>query len=707
MAYNLSWTICGLVGLLVLSQGKYKALQKTLYLLLLFAIFNGFLISTPSSAYEGAPFKNFASGDIIMHACGQIISKTKVCDEKAISSRRSTLEECLCKNRAALASMSYCVNIGYPTQVDAFIDTCNRNTNTSLTRRDFSSALDYYLENNNSNTILSNDGVPIISTLSIYTNRDSYDQFLGNYNRSVEYGVPIVLFWVVVFTLAAIGNWIKLLFPNLCRCFTGPLSTKIRTLITLPALTGEKRTKEMRFGGILDFLQPTRAEFLILNSFGLLIAFLSFHKIHSVENDPVFPNKTTALLRYYSVRAGILATHIVPFAFLFAGRNNFLQVLTKWEHSTFVMFHRWISRIIVILLLVHSIGYGLIIHQSDTARETYIYFGIAGTYAGIAILVQGLLLLRRKFYEAFLLLHILLAAGFVLGAWQHVKDLRFLWFYHLSLWVWISDRAIRIHKVISFGFPFAKVYLFKDSTLKVVVPMAQGFRLVAGGHCFVHFLLPFSFWQSHPFTYTHVDGDIIFYIKVKDGITRTLEKAIISSDLDFMQVRVGVEGSYGEPTPANEYNSRVFIAGGNGIPGIYSEAVYDCTRSPHQRTQLIWIIRDLCSIEWFLKELEALKNLPIETTIYVTKTNETSPLLPSHDQELLLKNKQLAHIIWRTGRPVLSKIVQMATYESPGSICFVTCGQPEMVDTIRHEVVGMISQTPNRIDYFEQLQVWA
>ena len=37
---------------------------------------------------------------------------------------------------------------------------------------------------------------------------------------------------------------------------------------------------------------------------------------------------------------------------------------------------------------------------------------------------------------------------------------------------------------------------------------------------------------------------------------------------------VGVEGPYGEPTPARYADTAVFIAGGNGIPGIYSEIMY-------------------------------------------------------------------------------------------------------------------------------------
>lgn len=705
-----TWFASGLIALIVLSKYKRTNFQNALLISLISTIFYGFIISTPSKALDGAPFHQYSQRDIAYLVCKQVALRYEVCSEMALSNEQANyVQECLCTGDQALPVMANCLNVGYPSQIDLFIQTCNDQAGVKLTRQNFSSALEKYFHFATNATSISFDlfHIPLVPDLIIYTFRDSYDQFLGNYNRSVEYAIPIILFWAAVFVISAIGNWTKVLCPGVMKNFTGPVSNILRKTITLPALSGKRRTQEVQIYGIFDYLQPTRAESLILFAFSVLIFYLCQVKIHYVENDIIFPTKVMALARYYSVRTGILATHILPLSILFAGRNNFLQAFTRWEYSTFIAFHRWISRIIVILVVFHSLGYAYILHEHKSAPKAYIYFGVIGTYAGIALFFHAILILRRSYYEVFLVLHIFFAAIFILAAWLHVKDLRFLWFYHFALWIWLLDRILRLHRLISFGFPIAEIKLYSDSTLKVIVPMPFGFKPVLGGHCFVHFLLPCSFWQSHPFTYTIKDDNIIFYVKAKLGVTADLMKAVEQSSAESIFVRVAVEGSYGEPTPALKYDSRVFIAGGNGIPGIYAEALNVCMNSSSRsKTQLIWVVRDNSTIEWFQEELLHLKGLQIEVKIFRTSVGEMSPLLPGRESTLQ-SEKVLSHIKFFEGRPDISKLVAVAASESLGSTCFVACGHPAMVDSVRHEVNKSIGDSPNRLDYFEQLQVWA
>ncbi|PYD07639.1 hypothetical protein DND36_32070, partial [Pseudomonas savastanoi pv. glycinea] len=66
----------------------------------------------------------------------------------------------------------------------------------------------------------------------------------------------------------------------------------------------------------------------------------------------------------------------------------------------------------------------------------------------------------------------------------------------------------------------------------------------------------------------------------------------------------------------------MFLAGGNGIPGIYSE-IYDLAKrsanNSKQMLKLVWIIREAKSISWMFEEMEALKHTKIQTTIYITR----------------------------------------------------------------------------------------
>ena len=56
-------------------------------------------------------------------------------------------------------------------------------------------------------------------------------------------------------------------------------------------------------------------------------------------------------------RAGILAVANMPILWVFAGRNDVLLWLTGWNFATFNSFHRWISRVVTVQVIVHSIGY--------------------------------------------------------------------------------------------------------------------------------------------------------------------------------------------------------------------------------------------------------------------------------------------------------------------------------------------------------------
>ena len=56
----------------------------------------------------------------------------------------------------------------------------------------------------------------------------------------------------------------------------------------------------------------------------------------------------------------------------------------------------------------------------------------------------------------------------------------------------------------------------------------------------------------------------------------------------------------------------------------------------------------------------------------------------------------------------MEEMVLQEIDESNGSVAFVTCGHPLMVDDLRHSVVSNLDNTKGkRVEFFEQLQVWA
>lgn len=68
-----------------------------------------------------------------------------------------------------------------------------------------------------------------------------------------------------------------------------------------------------------------------------------------------------------ATRTGIVTLYLVPLLVLFAGRNNFMQWLTGWKFSTYMMYHRWISRVCLALVFIHGVTYTVV----DKLNGTY------------------------------------------------------------------------------------------------------------------------------------------------------------------------------------------------------------------------------------------------------------------------------------------------------------------------------------------------
>ncbi|KAL6452287.1 CFL1 Probable ferric reductase transmembrane component [Candida maltosa Xu316] len=679
------------------------------------------------------------------YACNlQVNNEATYC---AGTSAFSTNYTCLCTSPGWLESVMGCLSYdkkNTTTYLKGLIRYCKIQGQTSLTIPQLNQAYEQYTENAKNTTLV--DGFnktevidyPIkLDPFGIQLYRDAYDQYLGNYDDSLYYGAAIYGYWALVLLVGAVFGWARFLFPSAYRS-NGKLVNGFRRNITLPALVGKAKTSAKSFG-FMEYLAPSRIESIIL--FGFLIVMIIMVSINTdyIPGDPVLFNRAAARLRYVVDRCGIIATMMMPLVFLFAGRNNFLQWITRWQYARFVTFHRWTSRVMYCLIIIHAAGYTKELGDFYTAelKESFLKAGIVAAVSGGVMLMQGFLYLRRRWYEVFLIGHIVLAIMWVAGAWIHVDKLGYVYFMYPVLAVWFFDRFVRIIRLLAFGFPLAEVQLLSDETLKVSIPTSNYWKSSPGGHAFVHFLRPTSFWQSHPFTFTDSvvqDRHIVCFCKVKGGVTNGLYKYLSSRPGRTAQIRVGVEGPYGEATPAKFSDTAVFIAGGNGIPGIYNEVVQLGKNVNSNKTiKLIWVIREMKSIYWFYEELRALRNTNIQTTsnamsIELTdrkfdhkstdSTGESKTLgsldYKSYEPKGEFKDDfddmkhELSHIEFRDGRPDIQEIVAIEVDECQNSVSFVTCGHPVMVDDLRYAVAKNVVNPGNkRVDFYEMLQVWA
>ncbi|KAK6887557.1 putative ferric reductase transmembrane component [Candida tropicalis] len=659
-----------------------------------------------------------------------------VCDfviGKSVTYCKRSDYRCLCTDKNAMATYAGCLAYGNRNttgSLKTFSETCLQKGNVTLPNDWFGKYYDYFLENaktakeipgfNRTRPINVPFKIPP-QQMDLY--QKAYGKYLANFDDSLYYSASVLGYWLLVMMIYGISHWMKFLFPNFTKKMTfGPINAW-RKYIFMPAAIRKKKAQEQKFLKIFDFIIPSRFETIIIFLFYGLTILVNAIRTGYVENDPVYPSKSTAKLTYIADRTGIVATMMVPLLVLFAGRNNFLQWLTGINFATFITFHRHIARVMLLLVLVHAIAYTILLkgRYAREAKDEYFWNGALATVAGGIIWFQGMLFFRRRWYEIFLLIHILMAAIFVGGTWVHVDILGYVWFVYPAVAVWCFDRLVRIGRLIAFGFPQAQVTLLANETLRVVIPKPRYWKTIPGGHAFIYFIRPSHCWQSHPFTFvdTPDDENIVLYCRVKGGVTHGLYQMLATKPGQTAKVRVTVEGPYGEPTPARYADSAVFIAGGNGIPGIYSEVMDMARRFPNdckKTMKLFWVIRDYPSLIWFHDELAVLKNTNIQTTVYVTRPTSDRD---SHDKKYESKENDndtgsesitsdLSHVEFREGRPSIESIVADEVAESSGSVAFVTCGHPIMVDEIRYYACQQIGNAENkRIDFYEQLQTWA
>lgn len=685
------------------------------------------ILAAVASAEEGpgAPYTRY--GPILgFYACNLEI-------RRSVSFCKKLNYTCLCSSKNALATYAGCFAYGNRNNtatVNYLAEYCEEYGNVTISENWFEESYQYYLENGKYANEISgfNKSVPIevpfkLPDAQMEAYKEAYEQFLGNYDDSLYYASSALGYWLLIFIICAISHWSKFLFPGLTKKLTnGPINAW-RKYISMPATFKKKKTQEQVFLKIFDFLIPSRFETIVIVIFYIFILIINCINTEYVKNDPVFADKYHAQMRYVSDRTGIIATLMIPLIILLGGRNNFLQWLTGINYGTFMVYHRHIARVMFILVVIHSVGFTVLVKDrfASIAAETYFFWGIIATISGGLIWIQAMLFFRRRWYEIFLLIHIVMAALYIAGTWVHVEPFGYVWFVYPAVAVWCFDRAVRIGRLLVFGFPKAEITLLANETIKVIIPKPSYWKSIPGGHAFIHFVKPTYFWQSHPFTFvdTPDDKNIVLYCKVKGGVTHSLYQLLAKQPGQTTRMTVAVEGPYGESTPAKYADSAVFIAGGNGIPGIYSEVMDIARRLPADSSKvlkLIWVIRDYSSLTWFHEELAALKNTNIHTTLYVTRPEVSS----SSDVDKKLEGKEsndedkesirsgLSHIEFKEGRPSIESIVADEVAESSGSIAFVTCGHPIMVDEIRYYACQQVGNAENkRVDFYEQLQIWA
>ena len=112
---------------------------------------------------------------------------------------------------------------------------------------------------------------------------------------------------------------------------------------------------------------PPRIQSLTILCFVALNIALCTCSYRLTEGNLYWPQKSAQLLRFVSDRTGIISLANFPLVWIFGMRNDVLIWMTGWGFGTYNAFHRWVARVATFQAVVHSLGYTLMILESECA----------------------------------------------------------------------------------------------------------------------------------------------------------------------------------------------------------------------------------------------------------------------------------------------------------------------------------------------------
>lgn len=455
------------------------------------------------------------------------------------------------------------------------------------------------------------------------------------YEMGSQFGVIMISYWMGIAFMASLFNLILTLYPEVLQSNI-KLIRVIRKHFTLPAMISDFHSRPVRLFFRFYLSAPTRGQSIILlGYFALNVIFLVIDYDIIVPN-PFLVNRMDQHLRYLGNRSGIISFTQLPLVILFSGRNNILIKLTGWSYNTFQVYHRWVARVMVIQIIIHSVCFtwlAVIGHTVAYRWEDVINWraGNIAAYSSVLMFIFALSAFRSRFYEVFLFTHKCFYIIFIVGIARHCWDFGWMGWVYSAIGIHALDRFLRVARVIVSGTRNdAYAVIYSDNTFRVSVEYSKRWDLKPGQYCYLRILTRDLFWQAHPFSIykSPVEGDgcIHFAIKAKNGATKKIADKLNSQASKSDVFSVFIEGPYGVHAPVENYETIFLLAGGMGVTATFSYAYYLKELAKEgQKVIFLWVIQDTTPLEWFEQEMLFLTKAPnIELQIYITRKVRTS-----------------------------------------------------------------------------------
>ncbi|KFY65571.1 hypothetical protein V496_02514 [Pseudogymnoascus sp. VKM F-4515 (FW-2607)] len=322
----------------------------------------------------------------------------------------------------------------------------------------------------------------------------------------------------------------------------------------------------------------------------------------------------------------------LAFVIFLSLKNTPLAILSASSYETLMPLHKAAGYTCIVASLVHAIVYLDAWAQADTLHEMLELEQIAGTMGGIALLLIGVSTLpyiRRRHYELFYAIHVILSAFILIVVALHrpkfSRSAIIITLFAASLS--FMDRAIRFFKFsCNFMGNHAALTALPNGATRIV--LRQSLKAAPGSHAFV-WLPAIRFAETHPFTLVS-SNPAEFVVQSRDGFTSALHQ--YAKDFPGNLLRCSLNAGYGKLPNFKTYDSILLIAGGSGASFTFAVALDLCRNPgpcPSGSITFVWVVRDQESLSWFHAELRELLIDPrITAMIHVTNNVESSTVVP-------------------------------------------------------------------------------
>jgi ferric-chelate reductase len=369
------------------------------------------------------------------------------------------------------------------------------------------------------------------------------------------------------------------------------------------------------------------------------------------------------------IRAGWLAVSQIPLLLLLAGKANLIGVLVGVSYERLNVLHRWVSRSILLCVTLHfgyqSFGwnlYGLMQLEWDT--DTCPLTGIAAYALLLWLNLSSLAPIRNRFYEVFVIQHILSFIAFIYLVMAHLPTtaLYTRTYVFIGVGIYFLDRLIRTLRYAFHNIRPGRAHLIAldGGVTQVRVQSKQIKSWAPGSHVFLS-IPRLGFGQSHPATIASIPsshgGDLVFILKSNKGFTRRILKSatkpqsLQSPNSERQEFESGssavpkkayialVGGPYGASNsdPA-AFDTVLLISGSTGVTFMISNLLSLAHRAPTvhrlplRRVDFVWVVKKVYWTTWIADELIAavhelkIKGIEVNVAIYVTRDDSFSCL---------------------------------------------------------------------------------